>query len=85
MYAIVSFFLFSFGLRFGNSQVAIPIKLSDRDQLLKSAVTALNSKVVSQHSASLGPIIVDAMLRVLPSLDATTVDLRDIRIIKKLE
>jgi len=66
-------------------KVAIPIKLSDRDQLLKSAVTALNSKVVSQHSASLGPIIVDAMLRVLPSLDATTVDLRDIRIIKKLE
>lgn len=65
-------------------KVAQPVELTDREQLLKSATTALNSKVVSQYSATLGPIIVDSILRILPP-NASNVDLRDIRMIKKLE
>lgn len=41
-----------------------PVELSDRATLLKSANTSLNSKVVSQYSGVLGPMAVDAVLRV---------------------
>ena len=36
--------------------MANPVDLSDRDKLLQSANTSLNSKVVSQHSSELSPI-----------------------------
>ncbi|VFQ87191.1 unnamed protein product [Cuscuta campestris] len=42
--------------------MAIPVELSDRDSLVKSASTALNSKVVSQYSTLLAPLAVDAVL-----------------------
>ena len=45
-------------------QVAIPIVLSDRESLIKSAVTSLASKVVYQNAALLAPIAVDSVLRV---------------------
>eukprot|EP00053_Salpingoeca_punica_P011189 m.100062 g.100062 ORF g.100062 m.100062 type:complete len:548 (-) comp15610_c0_seq1:225-1868(-) len=64
--------------------VSQPVKLSDRENLIKSVTTSLNSKVVSQHSATLAPLIVDAMLKVV-SDESTSVDLRDIKIVKKLE
>ncbi|CAF1262691.1 unnamed protein product [Rotaria sordida] len=64
--------------------ISIPIQLSDNKSLLQSASTALNSKVVSQHTHLLAPIAVQAVLRVInPTVDKN-VDLRDIRIIKKL-
>jgi T-complex protein 1 subunit delta len=44
--------------------VAIPIVLSDRESLIKSAVTSLASKVVYQNAALLAPIAVDSVLRV---------------------
>lgn len=46
--------------------MAMPVKLSDRESLLKSAATSLNSKVVSQYSSFLSPLAVDAVLKVLP-------------------
>ncbi|XP_068178351.1 T-complex protein 1 subunit delta [Antennarius striatus] len=61
-----------------------PVQLSDRDSLLHSAATALCSKVVSQNSALLAPMSVDAVMRVINPATATGVDLQDIRIIKKL-
>lgn len=64
--------------------MSIPIELSDRSSLLKSAVTSLNSKVVSQHSALLAPIAVDAVLRVINPAISHNVDLNDIRLIKKV-
>jgi T-complex protein 1 subunit delta len=64
--------------------IAIPVDLSDRDSLLKSASTSLNSKVVSQYSSLLAPIAADAMLKIIDPKTATNVDLRDIRIVKKL-
>lgn len=66
------------------TKMSIPVKLTDRQSLLQSAATSLNSKVVSQHSSLLSPIAVDAVLRVIDPLTATNVDLRDIKLIKKL-
>jgi len=64
--------------------VAVPVQLDNREQLLQSASTSLNSKVVSQSSAQLAPIAVDAVLKVIDPKTATNVDLNDIRIVKKL-
>lgn len=64
--------------------MSTPVDLSDKESLIKSATTALNSKVVSQYSTLLAPIAVDAILRVIDPKTATNVDLRDIRVVKKL-
>ena len=47
-----------------------------------SATTSLGSKVVSQHSALLAPLAVDAVLKVIDPLKDHDVDLR-VRIIYK--
>lgn len=59
------------------------ISLTDRDALIKAANTSLSSKIVAQHSSLLGPIAVDAVLKVTKK-DATNVDLNDIRLVKKV-
>ncbi|BAF26968.1 T-complex protein 1 subunit delta [Oryza sativa Japonica Group] len=64
--------------------MAIPVELSDRDALVKSASTALNSKVVSQYSTLLSPLAVDAALAVVDPAHPYLLDLRDIRVVKKL-
>ncbi|CAF3341137.1 unnamed protein product [Rotaria sp. Silwood1] len=64
--------------------ISIPIELSDKESLHRSASTALNSKVVSQHTYLLAPIAVQAVLKVIDPAVDTNVDLRDIRIVKKL-
>lgn len=64
--------------------MAIPINLSDRESLLNSATTSLNSKLVSQYSSILSPIAVDAVLKIIDPERATNVDLKDIRVVKKL-
>merc|ERR1719427_2330270 len=64
--------------------MANPVDLSDRDKLLQSANTSLNSKVVSQHSSELSPIAVDAVLKVINPSKDHSVNLGDIKIIKKL-
>ena len=64
--------------------MAIPIELTDRDSLIKSASTALNSKVVSQYSTLLAPLAVDAAMSVVDPAHPELLDLRDIRLIKKL-
>ncbi|KAF7086500.1 hypothetical protein CFC21_089786 [Triticum aestivum] len=64
--------------------MAIPIELTDRDSLVKSASTALNSKVVSQYSGLLAPLAVDAVVSVVDPAHPELLDLRHIRIIKKL-
>lgn len=65
------------------NEMAVPVDLSDRESLLKSASTSLNSKVVSQHSGLLAPMAVNAIMKVINSTD-TNVDLRDIKIIRNL-
>ncbi|MEE6523017.1 hypothetical protein FKM82_021741 [Ascaphus truei] len=66
------------------TSIATPVKLSDQETLLNSATTSLNSKVVSQYSSLLAPMSVDAVMKVIDPLTATSVDLRDIKIVKKL-
>ena len=66
------------------TNMAIPVDLSDREKLLQSANTSLNSKVVSQHSSELSPIAVDAVLKVIDPAKTDTVNLKDIKVIKKL-
>lgn len=63
--------------------IAIPLDLNDRELLLKSATTSLNSKVVSQYSSVLAPIAVDAVLGVIEK-ETEIVDLRNIRVVTKL-
>jgi len=63
--------------------MSTPIELTDEETLVKSACTSLNSKVVSQYSSSLGPLAVKAVLKIVDPQN-NSVDLRDIKIIKKL-
>ncbi|MQM20339.1 hypothetical protein Taro_053359 [Colocasia esculenta] len=64
--------------------MAVPLELTDRESLIKSAATSLNSKVVSQYSSLLAPLAVDAVLSVVDPARPDLVDLRDIKIVKKL-
>uniref|UniRef100_A0A8C0L7P8 T-complex protein 1 subunit delta n=1 Tax=Canis lupus dingo TaxID=286419 RepID=A0A8C0L7P8_CANLU len=61
-----------------------PVELSDRETVLNSATTSLNSKVVSQYSSLLSPMSVNAAMKVTDPATATSVDLREIEIVKKL-
>jgi T-complex protein 1 subunit delta len=60
------------------------IELTDRDALIKSARTSLNSKVLSLYSATIAPIVVDAVLGVTNEAHSS-VDLNDIKLIQKLD
>eukprot|EP00698_Gefionella_okellyi_P005709 TRINITY_DN15173_c0_g1_i1.p1 TRINITY_DN15173_c0_g1~~TRINITY_DN15173_c0_g1_i1.p1 ORF type:complete len:552 (+),score=168.61 TRINITY_DN15173_c0_g1_i1:193-1656(+) len=64
--------------------MAMPVQLTDRESLIRAATTSLSSKMVSQYSSLLSPVAVDAVSRVIDPQTATNVDLRDIRIAKKL-
>lgn len=47
------------------NEISTSVEISNRDLLIKSASTSLNSKVVSQQSSQLGPLAVDAVLRIV--------------------
>src|SRR5271170_5153279 len=61
-----------------------PVSLSDRTTLLQAASTSLSSKIVAQHSGLLAPMAVDSVLKVIDQKTAENVDLKNIRIIKKV-
>ncbi|XP_031628413.1 T-complex protein 1 subunit delta [Contarinia nasturtii] len=61
-----------------------PIELTDRETLIKSASTSLNSKVVSQQSSTLAPLAVDAVLKVTEPGQEDRVDLKNIKVIRSL-
>lgn len=65
-------------------EMSHPISLSDRATLLQAASTSLSSKIVSQHSNLLGPMAVDSVLKTIDLKTAENVDLRNIRIVKKV-
>ncbi len=66
------------------TDMASPVDLTDREKLLQSANTSLNSKVVSQHSSELSPIAVEAVLKVVDPSRDSNVSLKDVKIIKQL-
>merc|ERR1712000_431315 len=61
-----------------------PISLSDTASLLQAANTSLSSKIVSQYSNLLGPMAVNSVTKTIDLKTAENVDLRNIRIIKKV-
>ena len=61
-----------------------PISLTDRATLLQAASTSLSSKIVSQYSSLLSPMAVDSILKIVDPKTADNVDLRNIRIVKKV-
>ncbi|KAH9930686.1 T-complex protein 1 [Fomitopsis serialis] len=66
------------------TEISMPIDLSDKSSLLRAATTSLNSKAnVSQYSSTLAPIAVQAVTR-LVTPTSSNVDLRDIRVVKKV-
>eukprot|EP01071_Lankesteria_metandrocarpae_P003461 Lankesteria_metandrocarpae@DN2974_c0_g1_i1.p1 len=64
--------------------MAKPVDLTDRESLVHSASTALQSKVVSQKSTLLAPLAVDAVMKVIDPAVDTNVDLNNIRVVKRL-
>ncbi|XP_044732525.1 T-complex protein 1 subunit delta [Chrysoperla carnea] len=66
------------------TEMSKPIELTDRENLIKSASTSLNSKVVSQQSSLLAPLAVNAVLKVTDPARELNVDLKDIKVIQKL-
>lgn len=67
-----------------QQELSIPISLSDRPALLKSASTSLNSKVVSQYANQIAQIAVDAVMSVVDPAIPNSIDLKDIRIIPRV-
>ncbi|KAK4230613.1 T-complex protein 1 subunit delta [Podospora fimiseda] len=61
-----------------------PIALTDTAALLQAANTSLSSKIVSQYSNLLGPMAVNAVVKTIDLKTADNVDLKNIRIIKKV-
>ncbi|KAK6050457.1 T-complex protein 1, delta subunit [Cooperia oncophora] len=61
-----------------------PVDLSNEELLVKMATTSLNSKVVSQHSWLLAPMAVNAVKRIIDPARDTSVNLKMIKIIKKM-
>lgn len=64
--------------------MAFPVTLTDREQLIKAVNTALSSKMVNQYTSLLSPVAVDSVLRVIDPTTATNVDLKDIRVVSRL-
>lgn len=64
--------------------MSLPVDLTDKESLIKVAATSLNSKVVHQQSSLLAPLAVDAVLKVTEEGKEVSVDLNDIKVIKKL-
>ncbi|VDP00650.1 unnamed protein product, partial [Heligmosomoides polygyrus] len=61
-----------------------PVDLANEELLLKMATTSLNSKVVSQHSWLLAPMAVNAVKKIIDPARDTAVNLKMIKIIKKM-
>lgn len=64
--------------------MSLPIDIADKETLLECVNTSLSSKVVSAYSEILSPIAIDAVMRVINPKTATNVDLKDIKVVKKL-
>ncbi|XP_074601884.1 chaperonin containing TCP1 subunit 4 [Brevipalpus obovatus] len=67
-----------------ENRMSITLDLKDTDSLVRVATTALSSKVVSQYSSLFAPMAVKAVMRVKDNSKADDVDLKDIKIIKRL-
>lgn len=65
-------------------EMSNPVDFNDTESLVSSCKTSLSSKVVSQYSNLLAPIAVNAVMNITDPDTADNVDLRDIRVVKKV-
>uniref|UniRef100_A0A1I7UQI3 T-complex protein 1 subunit delta n=1 Tax=Caenorhabditis tropicalis TaxID=1561998 RepID=A0A1I7UQI3_9PELO len=65
-------------------EMSFPVDLSNDALLNKMATISLNSKVVSQHSWILAPMAVNAVKKIINSENDSNVNLKMIKIIKKM-
>jgi T-complex protein 1 subunit delta len=66
------------------TEMSTPVNLDNTDLLLKIASTSLNSKVVSQYSWLLAPMAVNAVKKIIDVTKDVNVDLKRIKIVKKM-
>jgi T-complex protein 1 subunit delta len=64
--------------------MSTPIDLKDTETLNQCVITAMASKILSQNSATIAPIAVNAVLRIMEKNSSSNVDLNDIKIVKKI-
>ena len=67
-----------------RENLSIPVDISNTEVLTECVNTSLSSKVVSSYCELLSPLAVTAVMKIIDSKTADNVDLRDIRIVKKL-
>lgn len=61
-----------------------PVDLKKKDDIISCVNTSLSSKIVSGNSKELSPLAVESVFKIIDPNTATNVDLRDIRIVKKV-
>lgn len=64
--------------------MSVPISLTDTNVLLQAATTSLSSKIVSQYSALIAPMAVNAVTKTIDIKTAENVDLKNVRIVQKV-
>jgi T-complex protein 1 subunit delta len=64
--------------------MSIPVEITNTNTLINCVNTSLSSKVLSSYSELFSPLAVKAVMKIIDPKTATNVDLKDIRIIKKL-
>ena len=65
-------------------EMSVGIDFEDTDTLMQATLTSLSSKVVFSNSEIIAPLAVNAIRLISDSTKDRNVDLRDIRIVKKL-
>lgn len=66
------------------TEMSHPVSLADTSSLLQAATTSLSSKIVSQYSNILAPMAVNAVTKTIDIKTAENVDLKNIRLVKKV-
>ena len=67
-----------------KKNLTLPVDIANHQTLIECVNTSLSSKVVSSYAELLSPIAVDSIMKIIDPKTATNVDLKDIRIVKKM-
>ena len=67
-----------------KSRLSIPVEISKTETLVECVNTSLSSKVLSSYCDFFSPLAVKAAMKVIDPETATNIDLKDIRIVKKV-
>lgn len=73
-----------FSLQSIEKNMSIPVEITSTETLVECVNTSLSSKVLSSSAELFSPLAVKAVMKVIDPKTATNVDLKDIRIVKKL-